>query len=55
MYNRYMQDVFEITDTYKQWVELPNRPRPYTRSEKKIQPNEPCSCGSGKKYKNVVN
>ena len=32
---------------------MPPRPRPVTpiRTEKKIQPNSPCPCGSGKKYK----
>ncbi|HPG25176.1 MAG: SEC-C domain-containing protein [Spirochaetaceae bacterium] len=26
-------------------------PAPYVRSEPKIQRNDPCPCGSGKKYK----
>ena len=26
--------------------------KPVTRKEKKIYPNDPCPCGSGKKYKN---
>ena len=28
------------------------KPRPYKRLEKKVGPNEPCPCNSGKKYKN---
>jgi len=27
------------------------KPKPFTRSESKISRNDPCSCGSGKKYK----
>jgi SEC-C motif-containing protein len=27
------------------------KPRPYKRLEKKVGPNEPCTCGSGKKFK----
>jgi len=27
------------------------KPRPYKRLEKKVGPNEPCPCGSGKKHK----
>ena len=33
--------------------QAPARPKPVApiRSEKKVQPNSPCPCGSGKKYK----
>jgi SEC-C motif domain protein len=27
------------------------KPRPFKRMEAKVGPNEPCTCGSGKKYK----
>jgi SEC-C motif-containing protein len=27
------------------------KPRPFKRLEKKVGPNEPCTCGSGKKFK----
>ena len=27
------------------------KPRPFKRTERKVKPNEPCTCGSGKKYK----
>lgn len=27
------------------------KPQPFTRSEAKVSRNEPCTCGSGKKYK----
>ena len=27
------------------------KPKPYVRGEKKIYRNDPCPCGSGKKYK----
>jgi len=27
-------------------------PQPYVKTEKKIGRNDPCPCGSGKKYKN---
>jgi len=27
-------------------------PQPYVKTEKKVGRNEPCPCGSGKKYKN---
>jgi len=27
------------------------KPRPFKRLEPKVGPNEPCTCGSGKKYK----
>ena len=27
------------------------KPRPFKRVERKVGPNEPCTCGSGKKYK----
>ncbi|MCB9875985.1 MAG: YchJ family protein [Planctomycetes bacterium] len=27
------------------------KPRPFKRTERKVGPNEPCSCGSGKKFK----
>jgi len=29
----------------------PQKPQPFRRKGKKIKPNEPCPCGSGKKYK----
>ena len=31
-----------------------NRPETFKRAEKKIKRNDPCPCGSGKKYKNVM-
>ena len=27
------------------------KPRPFKRVDRKVGPNEPCTCGSGKKYK----
>ena len=27
------------------------KPRPFKRTERKVRPNEPCPCGSGKKHK----
>ena len=35
---------FELNDSFE-------RPQTYVRKEKKIGRNDPCPCGSGKKYK----
>ena len=40
----------QATSTNKE--EGPSMSGPRTRPHKKIYPNDPCPCGSGKKYKN---
>lgn len=47
---------FEEDDNFNpfstsQWDDLPESDQPYARKEAKIGRNEPCPCGSGKKYK----
>ena len=32
-------------------IKNPEKVKPQQKSEKKIYPNDPCPCGSGKKYK----
>ena len=44
------EQVAKVTGTNKD--EGPSVKGPARRTEKKIYPNDPCSCGSGKKYKN---
>ncbi len=48
----------ELTFTVPEQIEVAKtadgievKPRPFKRLEAKVGPNEPCSCGSGKKYK----
>lgn len=56
--------VFEITNPYAEFMDapeirlakemdymFPNKPPQYRRETPKVQNNEPCSCGSGKKFK----
>lgn len=46
-------NVFEIKNTYRDYVDYThvNYTGTYVREERKIGNNEPCKCGSGKKYK----
>ena len=44
------EQVAKVTGTNKD--EGPSVKGPARRTEKKIYPNDPCPCGSGKKYKN---
>lgn len=46
-------NVFEIKNAYRDYVDYThvNYTGPYVREERKIGNNEPCKCGSGKKYK----
>lgn len=50
--NNYVKQAIE---TYNEFVNLPGLPYyrvpQYRRETPKVQRNEPCSCGSGKKYK----
>ena len=43
------EEVAKVTGTNKDETSIKE---PKRRSEKKIYPNDPCPCGSGKKYKN---
>ncbi|RKD32344.1 preprotein translocase subunit SecA [Thermohalobacter berrensis] len=43
--------VVKITSTGRGGEEKKSKPKPYIRRKKKIGRNEPCPCGSGKKYK----
>ena len=50
--NLHEKAVFKLVDS--QWYYVDGeiqKPKPFTRSEEKISRNDPCSCGSGKKYK----
>ena len=43
------EEVAKVTGTNKDDTSIKE---PKRRTEKKIYPNDPCPCGSGKKYKN---
>ena len=50
--NRYAEPIAlsaeELKKAYKEQTE---RAKVVKRAEKKVQPNDPCPCGSGRKYK----
>ena len=43
------EEVAKVTGTNKDGA---SQSAPKKRTEKKVYPNDPCPCGSGKKYKN---
>ncbi len=45
------EPVGEESDIQKASRERSNKKQPFKRQEKKVGPNDPCPCGSGKKYK----
>ncbi len=53
-YSKYrtQKDDAQQSDPTKQDTREPQRPEPMVRQEKKVGRNDPCPCGSGKKYKN---
>lgn len=42
--------VYRITNPYPKEVQL-GKPFTFIRKNKKVYPNEPCTCGSGNKFK----
>jgi len=52
--NRYFEideDDYEEEDDFDEWYHDYEPQKPFVREEKKVGRNDPCPCGSGKKYK----